>query len=162
MGDATIEWALIARTKLGAVAVLKSIGCVSLDRRRSAVQVLERSAQLALSLSVNCATKTVDVDAKDVLRQHNRVLMFPVSENSPSCGLQRLIVPRVSRTVELDLWAPVFGVGRRWPIVLGTSMPETPVDKDGDLGPRENYVRTTPQASDRRVVDSKSHPETVQ
>ena len=58
--------------------------------------------------------------------------VFPDSHNSPSRFLQSLINQAIPLHIPIELWAPIGGVGSWRAAVLGTSMPETSINKHGD------------------------------
>lgn len=49
----------------------------------------------------------------------------------------------IPSAISFELRAPVFGVDLRCTAVFLTAVPETAIDKDRDLGPREDDVRAS-------------------
>ena len=81
-------------------------------------------------------------------------LMLPETEHHPPSLSQLLCRFCIACSILAHLLIPVRAI-RKWPlIVLGTSVPETPVDEDSDLRAGEHYVRRPPKARYRPKVHS--------
>ena len=57
-----------------------------------------------------------------------------------------------------ELFRPEVLVLRRWSMMLRADVPEAAVDEDRDSGLREQHIRATPEALDRRCVDPVAKP----
>ena len=79
--------------------------------------------------------------------------MLPYSQHAPAQAGKRPAISRVSRTVQAGLLAPILHV-RFWASVAAwASMPEAPINKDGEPPPREDEIRGSWKA---RVVQPPS------
>lgn len=68
--------------------------------------------------------------------------VLPYSNHLPAGIDKSLICEIVALDSPEELWIPVRAVNCRAPAVVGTRMPETPVNKDGNASPSENDVWT--------------------
>ena len=71
------------------------------------------------------------------------VLVLPRSDDAPSRLMESFIGASVPGDVGVELGSPPVSVRLGRDGVLGTAMPEAPVDKDGDPGSGEGDVGTT-------------------
>ena len=62
-----------------------------------------------------------------------RYLVLPYTDHTPTEIGETLVGFSVSAQIPLDLPSPERGISYRTRVVLGTTMPETAVDEDGDL-----------------------------
>jgi hypothetical protein len=67
--------------------------------------------------------------------------------------VQQSIRTTIALDVAVELRKPIFGVAARLASMLWASMPEAPIDEDGDPSPREDDVSSYSQARDpNRIV----------
>lgn len=76
----------------------------------------------------------------DFVGDDSGVLVLPRSDHGPSGLVESLIGPSVSGDVGVQLGSPPVSVRLGRDGVLGTTMPEAPVDEDGDPGSGESNV----------------------
>lgn len=73
--------------------------------------------------------------------------MLPDSYRFPPGATEPLVGVTVAFPVPLDLLGPVPGVGPMLTgSVLGASVPEAPIDEDGNLGSRKHDIGLAPKA----------------
>jgi hypothetical protein len=86
--------------------------------------------------------ESLGVGSDDSIGDVGRLLVLPHPEYLPATGRQSGVDRFVARYVPRELWAPVIGVSAWDVAVLGTAMPEAPVDEDGKASPGEDNVGT--------------------
>lgn len=99
----------------------------------------------------------------DPIRRLVRVLMLPCSNDSPTGFTEVCIRSPITSDVRLDLRSPPVGVGFGPCHVLGTPVPEAPVEKHCDPGTREDDVRPpTPLRRKRGATDEEPEAAAMQ
>ena len=73
-----------------------------------------------------------------------RYLVLPYTDHTPTEIGEILVGFSVSAQVPLDLPAPERGISYGTRVVLGTAMPETAIDEDGDLATGRKQGREYP------------------
>jgi len=66
--------------------------------------------------------------------------MLPDSQNHPTCLAEELVIVTVALAVASKLRQPVIAVHGRYTTVDRAGVPETTIDKDGDLRAPEDDV----------------------
>lgn len=90
-----------------------------------------------------------------------RHLMFPGSQHRPTVALKCLISMTIALSIPLNLLSPVLRIELRHRVVLGTSVPETPADEDGDPRARDEEVGPAVDAGKRAGIDAVAEPSSV-
>lgn len=98
----------------------------------------------------------------DTLSRLDRVLVLPDANDGPTRLAEDPIGIRVPAPVALDLVPPPGGVCLRPGGMQRTTVPETPVDHDGDAGGSEDHVGQTAEGRDRTSMHSVAKAEGVQ
>lgn len=75
--------------------------------------------------------------------------MLPEAEHEPPSFFEPLIGITVPFYIADDLFRPVAGISPRRYVVLGASVPVTPVDEDGYLDRTEHHVRCSAKIGQR-------------
>lgn len=90
------------------------------------------------------------------------VVVCPYSHYPPASGRQPGVGVTITGSIRRQLGSPEVGVGSWAAGVDRTSVPEAPVDKDGDLGFGEENVSLTAQAGHHLGVDSIAQAATME
>lgn len=77
---------------------------------------------------------------RDCVCRLSRVLVFPNPDHQPVCSFEGRLLFAIPSYVAIQLWAPVPWVRLRRGSVVGTAVPETAVDEDGQPGTEEDDV----------------------
>jgi hypothetical protein len=90
------------------------------------------------------------------------VLMLPDSEHSPPQGAQMSIRLTIPLDVPGEFGCPPRAVGGGRGLVLGTAVPEAPVDEHHDSGASKQDVRTSTGQPGKRGVDAVAQTSSVE
>jgi hypothetical protein len=82
------------------------------------------------------------------------VLVLPHSHRAPPCAPEEVISLGVSLSVPADFFRPVLRIGGRLSRMVGTPVPEAPVNEDRDTGGTKHEVGGASEISQR----TRSHP----
>jgi hypothetical protein len=88
--------------------------------------------------------------------------MFPKAKNDPARQLEKMGGFQITAPVGLDLARPIFSIGFRNRVVIGTSVPEAPVYEDGDSKSRKQYVRSPSESWYRPTIDVEAKAASVE
>jgi hypothetical protein len=90
----------------------------------------------------------------DYSRRSDGVFVLPDSDDLPTSFAEAAICFGIASLVSLNLGDPEVGVLLRWPVVLRTAMPETPVEEDSDFGPGEDDIGSATNLGNGTQADS--------
>lgn len=87
--------------------------------------------------------------------------MTPKPEKGPSSTLQAAVGIRVASSILFDLLPPELGVSLGPSGMFWTTVPETPVNKDGEFQSRKRHIGHTTRSLNHAIIDSITQPTAV-
>ena len=110
---------------------------------------------------IDCACQRLQ-STEDAVGDEDRGLVIPCANDCPARLLKAAVGVAIAAAVGLDLGAPPLGVCF-WPrTVLGTAVPETPVDVHSDAAPREDDIGPSTHRWQRRSVHEETKAASMQ